>query len=210
MDTQFQLVDIPYKGKGLIAKKKIPKDTVIINEYPSFMIPVDEYIFSDMFQLLYIITTSENKDLKQKFYSLLPNNINNFLHLKGEVLRTLDRLNKMKNTYARIIHSHFTNNFTENELLLLCAKYTCNAFDFGNHGPVILFIGTLLNHSCEPNVVFKEDNGHMIFITTKDIDVEEELCDNYVNINLPTKKRTAMLKSRYGFDCNCNKCSTMP
>ena len=51
------------------------------------------------------------------------------------------------------ILSYFSNNFSEEELSLLCAKYMCNAFQFGNLGPIILFNGTLLNRSCLPNVI---------------------------------------------------------
>ena len=82
----------------------------------------------------------------------------------------------------------------------------CNAFDFGKYGPAILFNGALLNHSCDPNVIFKQENKYMIFKTIKDINKGEELCNNYIDITLPKKRRLSILKSQYGFTCTCNRC----
>ena len=64
MDHRIQLVNIPNKGRGFIAKQKIPKGTIIIKEYPSYMISEEESIFSDMFQLLYHIINCGDETLK--------------------------------------------------------------------------------------------------------------------------------------------------
>jgi hypothetical protein len=207
MDPRIKLETIPNKGKGLVALDNIPNNTIIIKELPFVKIPSSEYIFSDIFQLLFIIMNADARS-KKFFNSLLPNSPNNFMHHKKFIFKTLENLSNMKNKYANKIYHFFINNFTEDEIILMCAKYICNAFDFGTEGPIILSTGTLLNHSCNPNVTFKKENGFMVFKTCRNIKAGEELCDNYINVTLPITERKSMLKKRYGFECECSKCLT--
>ncbi|XWV24666.1 hypothetical protein QJ856_gp1118 [Tupanvirus deep ocean] len=206
MDARIKIDNIPNKGKALIATEKIPKNTVIIKELPAFMIPKNKHIFCDIFQLLYTIMNSNDTETKNKFISLAPDKIDNFLHHKKVFLKALHNLSRMRNKHAKKIYSFLVNNHTENEIVLLCAKYMCNAFEFGNDGPVILLLGTLMNHSCDPNVKFIKENGYMVFRTSRNIQVGEELCDHYIDIKLPKNKRQKMLKERYGFVCKCPRC----
>ncbi|XWV25905.1 SET domain protein [Tupanvirus soda lake] len=208
MDRRIKVEILPNKGKGLVATNNIPSNTIIIKELPAFKIPENEFIFCDIFQLLYTIMNSTNIENKNKFISLLPNNTNNFLHHKKKFLKALKNLSTTKNKHAKRIYSYFINNFTEDEIALLCTKYMCNAFEFGNEGPVILLLGTLMNHSCDPNVKFAKENGYMVFRTSKNIKTGEELCDNYINTKLPKNERQEMLKQRYGFICKCCKCTS--
>jgi hypothetical protein len=205
MHPSIKLEKIPNKGKGLIALEKIPIGTIIVKELPIVKIPSNETIFSDMFQLLFIIVNAD-APTKKLFSSLLPETPDNFMHHKKNIFKELKNLSKMKNKLANKIYYHFITNFSSDEIVLLCAKYICNAFDFGPAGPVILPTGTLLNHSCNPNVTFNVENGFMVFKTNRNIKAGEELCDNYIDPTLPIALRKSMLKKRYGFECMCTKC----
>src|SRR5579872_3603815 len=153
IDHRLQITVIPNKGRGIIAKEKIPKNTIIMKEVPSIILPSDEIIFSDMFQLLYIIACSR-PEIKHQFYLLQPNKIDQFVCHRKRMVQSFEKLSTIQNRHAKRIYTYFKRNFTIDELLLMAAKYMCNAFDFGIGGPVILFTGTLLNHSCDPNVSF--------------------------------------------------------
>ena len=210
IDHRLIKKSIPAKGQGFIAAKDIPKDTIIIKEHPAFSLNSSDTI-SDMFQLLYQVFTSEDKDKIKAFYKLAPKNTNKHLHYSKNVRSELIRLKKSK---LRYIYDYFKENFSDEEILLYCAKYMCNAFNFPKlvkngdpiEGCAILFTGTILNHSCSPNVDFKRVGNSMHFITLRDIKAGEEICDNYVDIDLNKKRRQRRLLDQYGFLCECEKC----
>lgn len=68
-----------------------------------------------------------------------------------------------------------------------------------------------LNHSCSPNVtllketVDEEADGRVVARTTADVAQGEELCNSYVDISLPLRRRRRELRE-YGFDCTCERC----
>ena len=68
-----------------------------------------------------------------------------------------------------------------------------------------------LNHSCEPNVTLlkepgdEEHDGRVVARVTRDVAAGEELCNSYVDVTLPYKKRQRELRE-YGFECVCARC----
>jgi len=204
IDTRIKKTIILNKGYGFVAKKNIPKGTIIIKEQPPFFLDNNEKNISDMFQLLYKILTCNNKKKIKQFMNLVPNITTKFTDFNAKIEIELD---KLKNSHLCHIYNFFKENYTSNEILLFCIKYICNAFDFGG-GSAILFIGTLLNHSCMPNVIFYRKNNLMYFVAARDIDAGEEICDNYVDITLKRKVRQQRLLNQYGFQCECVRCST--
>jgi hypothetical protein len=54
---------------------------------------------------------------------------------------------------------------------------------------------------------FGQKNNQMHFMTIKDIEAGEEICDNYIDITLPKKDRQKHLKEQYGFNCQCQRCN---
>lgn len=205
MDSSIEKVIIPGKGYGLVAKENIKSGTVIIREKPAFIIPKDEYIFSEMFQLLYHVLTSDDEDKINQFYNLAPKEIFNPKFAKKKIRKELKNIKKIKGAYPKIIYNYFCN-YDENELILLFHKYMCNAFKFGNRGPSLLFNGTMLNHSCVPNIIYGIKDNKMHFTTVRDIEKGEELTDSYINIKIHYKKREKRLKKQYGFECKCERC----
>ena len=69
-----------------------------------------------------------------------------------------------------------------------------------------------LNHSCVPNVslVKEEDSaeerdGRVVARTTRAVAEGEELCNPYVDVSLPLRRRRRELRE-YGFECDCPRC----
>ena len=68
-----------------------------------------------------------------------------------------------------------------------------------------------MNHHCEPNVTLlkeeaeEERDGRVVARLTRDVAEGEELCNSYVDISLPYKKRARELRE-YGFECKCERC----
>jgi hypothetical protein len=193
------------KGRGYVAKEDIPKDTIIIRDKPMFSITT-KAVLSELFQLLYNMILSPYKT--QYIKELYPNDI---LALPKDFRETiLSEFGNLRNTshpLARKIHRYLSNNLTQDQLVLYAAKYQCNAFNF-NDRPVILFMGTIMNHSCDYNVTFtpNPEGTEMWFRTTRDVKKGEELTDHYIDVLLPYETRQQMLLNRYGFVCNCSKC----
>lgn len=187
------------KGYGYIATEDIPKGTIIIKEKPAFQIN-DKNIVSDILQLLYEILKCSDKSKRKRFKSLMPYELPNNNINSNELFNILKML--------KITHPHiysFLTNIKKEKLLLYCAKYACNAFDFDGK-PVILFNGTVLNHSCLPNVIFGKVGEFMVFETVRHINKGEELCDSYIDITDSKINRLNKLKSQYGFTCTCCRC----
>lgn len=191
------------KNYGYMASKFIPKNTLIIKEKPAFQLD-NNNIYSDMFQLIYNILTSDDKDKIKQFKSLSPLRINNFRELSKKIKQEFIRLSTLKNKNAWIIYPYLKN-IPFDDLVLYCAKYIRNAFEFDNK-PYILLNGCIFNHSCSPNVRFYKKDEYIYFVTNKDINKNEELCDNYIDIKLNKDKRQRQLLYRYGFDCLCDRC----
>ena len=67
-----------------------------------------------------------------------------------------------------------------------------------------------LNHSCEPNVHLlkepsEEVDGRVVARLTRDVVAGEELCNAYVDVSLPVRRRRRELRE-YGFECTCPRC----
>lgn len=96
-----------------------------------------------------------------------------------------------------------------------------NAWDFRNPGvnenTWLVVLGDLnrVNHSCVPNTFTTEvctDNGHLgriKLITTKDIEIGEEIVVEYTKEDpwlQPCNARRRLLQRGWGFQCLCNAC----
>lgn len=194
VDNRIKRVQISNKGFGMIAFKKIPKNTIIIKETPAFCLDSSEKIYSDIFQLLYKIFTADIRKIR-RFLNFQPKTTKNFQHHHIAIGKELD---KLKNTNYHHIYTFFRENYSDDEILLFCAKYMCNAFE----PSTILFLGAQLNHSCSPNVIFYWNKKQMYFKTIHDIEAGEEICDNYVDITQNYQTRHKRLKDQYGFICH--------
>ena len=197
INNKIQKVSIPNKGLGFIATKNIQKGEILIKDIP-FTVSNDK-IYSDIFQLIYEVVINTN--ILSKFMKLQPKSLNDYVIDHIKVLEELDKVKK----YNRYMYNFFAENYNTNEILLLCAKYMCNAFNFNNK-PALLLNATILNHSCIPNTIFGEINGKFVFKAISDINKGDEIYDNYIDITLSKQIRHKHLSEQYGFVCSCARC----
>lgn len=195
-------VVITNKGRTIIATKNIKIGTIIIKETPLI-------IGEDVYDILYKIFNSDNNEydddrIIKSYEELVPHKLDKWVF-------SYDYLKKDMQTLPVYMQDFFLQ-FSPCRLQLLVAKFYRNAFNFSrnnnNFAPsAILFYGNILNHSCDNNIDFEVDkNGNYIFRTNRDINIGEELCDKYIDVNISLKKRQKILLEQYGFLCMCNKC----
>jgi SET domain-containing protein len=169
-------------GMGTFTKEFIPANTIILEE-KIHNIPDakdGEYWYKLIKHLL--------KTQKQKFLDLTPHTAHDFDY---ETLREN--------------HAKHLPELSKDEMILYYLKIKHNIFGFGDH-PGILFYGTRINHSCNPNVTYYKRKDHMVFKTTRDIPAESEIFDSYIDNTLPRNQRRSILQDRYMFFCECEKC----
>lgn len=196
INNKLDFININGKGRGVIANDNIKNGEILIVDNPITF--NDKKIYSDVFQLLHYIF--QNQIIMKQFLKLcptvLPENIDTI-----SIQKELDKLKKLN----KKLYNFFVNNYSIDDIYLYVTKYIRNAFQYGDK-PCLLFIGTQLNHSCEPNTYFKKKNNHIIFTANKNINKGEEITDNYIDINLSKQARRQSLLYRYGFECNCTRC----
>lgn len=75
-------------------------------------------------------------------------------------------------------------------------------------GSAVYLLGSMFNHSCEPNVevTFPSNNSKAVFKAARDIQRNEELTISYVDQTMNVSARRRALKFGYGFNCQCPKC----
>ena len=137
--------------------------------------------------------------------SLYPNSITEnekLKDLKIDIRKRFKKLKNINNKKLRKIYIYLNNKYTWDDIELFGLKYACNGFNHKGK-PMILIKGALFNHSCKPNLSFTFDNNRMIFTTNKNIKIDEELCDTYVNLTDTIEKRHERLLYQYGFECEC-------
>lgn len=205
IDRRIKKTLIPQKGYGFIATDFIPKHTIILTEHPSFRIDNYKSNTHEIFELIYVILTSNNENNKNKFLKYLPKTMDkNFTAISKKITDEFKNL-KLKNPH---IYKYLNSNYSMNDIILFCLKYVCNAFNFFEDGPIILLNGSIFNHSCNPNIIFGKNNeSKMVFITIKDINKGEEIQNCYIDIFKSTIERKKNLLNQYGFICKCDRCN---
>ncbi len=99
------------------------------------------------------------------------------------------------------------------DIARLYTQFKCNNFGILDdllkcYAAGVFPAAALLNHSCDPNCVLQfNDNNILRIIAVKEIAIDEEITHSYTDLALPTESRKNKLKSVYGFDCACCRCS---
>jgi hypothetical protein len=75
-------------------------------------------------------------------------------------------------------------------------------------GSAVYLLGSMFNHSCEPNVdvTFPNNNAEIAFVAATDIAKHTELCISYIDAGVSRAARQEQLRFAYGFLCQCPKC----
>ncbi|TRY73713.1 hypothetical protein TCAL_07774 [Tigriopus californicus] len=75
-------------------------------------------------------------------------------------------------------------------------------------GPVLNIYGSLLNHSCDPNIFWINRGKAIISFASKDIKMDDEVTNCYIteSLKIPMEQRQIQLKNFYNFTCGCVAC----
>ena len=177
---KFYLNHTEQKGRHYICNSNIYEDEILLIEQPFLIIKVSDFQNTD--KLINILLN--NKNILNLLYDLSPDNgfiINfNSIFVKELIIKNLD---------------------------ILIKKISLNGFYFNKTDIALFYSGTFFNHSCKPNVIYKEINNKMHFVALQNIKVGQELCISYISkLNIPYHLRSFELNN-WNFMCDCKLCS---
>ncbi|KAJ7240847.1 hypothetical protein B0H12DRAFT_50081 [Mycena haematopus] len=66
--------------------------------------------------------------------------------------------------------------------------------------------GAYFNHDCTPNIRKKRIGRELLFYTTRDVTMGEELCISYIDTVDGVTERRKQLSANWYFDCICERC----
>jgi SET domain-containing protein len=183
------------KGRSVIATENIKKNTLIF-------VDTVTYYSDDNFEIIYNILNSNDQELLNKYFNLVPHTIDNQFTSKEELLKELNN-SKYKDYFK---------NMEIDTVRLLYEKLSRNNFCFNlndyPHCKSGLFIDSIyFNHSCSPNVEYDIINDKIYFYTDRDIYKGEELYISYIDTFKERSERKKELLKGYGFECNCELCN---
>ncbi|KAL5501622.1 hypothetical protein ACEPAH_8882 [Sanghuangporus vaninii] len=176
-DRAFDVVDIPGKGKGLVAMRDIEQGELLIKERPLIVVPSS--INLSPTQLLKDRLRNLTQNQKDEYYSL------SYVH-PGKDLKSLS-----EDDITLAIFQ--TNGISAGDSVGLFPR-TARL----NHGCSAAFNSVYSWRSREGNLVV-----HAI----KPIKRGQELLTTYTDTKRPRHERQAYVKSNYDFTCTCSVCS---
>eukprot|EP00092_Neocalanus_flemingeri_P001695 GFUD01001809.1.p1 GENE.GFUD01001809.1~~GFUD01001809.1.p1 ORF type:complete len:328 (+),score=123.53 GFUD01001809.1:77-985(+) len=184
----YKLVDIPGKGQGLVATKKLQPGTIIVTEKP----------------LIVVDTVTAARDVLPMFQSLPGDK-------KIAVLALYDpgeKLNKKPNFLTEDEQKRKVLRIFEANSIDLCSHSEFNINKSGLYQTISKF-----NHSCSPNVVWtwvKGDSNKSIkqVRVCREIQAEEEIVASYClgNDQFPTRQDRRTAFRNWFFTCTCQVC----
>eukprot|EP00397_Hematodinium_sp_SG-2012_P036722 GEMP01039678.1.p1 GENE.GEMP01039678.1~~GEMP01039678.1.p1 ORF type:complete len:408 (+),score=74.43 GEMP01039678.1:66-1289(+) len=180
----FEVVDMPGKGKGVIATRDILYGEIILKEKPVLF-------FSDhMHERLHLskkeVVLSCAADVQAIFDNL-------DAHQKKEVASLADCFATTDSTKTPA-GIYFTN----------CVPRGPS----GRLGGVLCPLTSRFNHSCSPNACFQwrsEEECESV-CAIRAMKKGEEICVKYIHVLAPRDERRAILEEGYHFSCQCDTC----
>lgn len=83
-----------------------------------------------------------------------------------------------------------------------------NGVSIAGLGVGIYIVVSKLNHSCCPNCDIKFRDSSAILVTERPLEAGEQLFISYVDDKLSRSQRRQLLRDGWGFECNCDRCSS--
>ena len=183
------------KGRGLFARKDLPRGTLILTErvvavhFPEVE-RIDDWIDPDFWKKL-----SASEDNSRDIEKMVHN------YISGKTQDEKSIISKLASTISGF--HHLASTFLTNRLRLTSG---CNIFGLGVHF-------SLLNHACIPNACvssgeYDDTQGRAtVWIkSAKEIKAGQEISVSYVNLNIARKERRALTRKLFEFSCICTTC----
>ncbi|EJC97968.1 uncharacterized protein FOMMEDRAFT_149425 [Fomitiporia mediterranea MF3/22] len=176
----FNVVDLPGRGKGLIASRDIEQGELLIKEKPLILVPSST-------------TQSPVKVLKERLNALTQDERNAF-HSLSYVTPGRD--------------SNTQDSLSDDEMVL--AIFQTNAISAGDSAGLFPHTARLNHGCSKAfNSVYswRPHEGHLVVHALKPIKRGQELLTTYTDTKRPRRERQHYLKSYYDFTCSCSVCS---
>ncbi|KAG6293350.1 hypothetical protein E4U09_003029 [Claviceps aff. purpurea] len=176
----YSLKDVPGKGKGLVATRKLPKGTRIIAERPLITMP------SEM-----------DEEARRKF---ILQEVNALSEDQRRAFLSLHNIHRFDDDADQYLGIWSTNS-------LQITKF--DGLQDGQRREGIFLEASRINHDCENNAFYHWNNNikrHTVH-AIRDIDAGEEITLSYVDYLQSRERRKRTLKDYYDFTCSCGLCS---
>ena len=98
-----------------------------------------------------------------------------------------------------------TEMFNEDRFAELMGALQLNSYRLPDDESALFASGSLLNHSCLPNIAVANAEG--TFVAIENILPGDELCVAYCDVEMDNADRREYLRYNYGFWCECPRCS---
>jgi len=95
----------------------------------------------------------------------------------------------------------------------LISRIECNNFGLWTANKencycrVLYPLASFFNHSCAPNCLTLIEGPLLSITAARPIAAGEELCIQYIDVNIPRSARISTLWSEYRFRCHCSRCA---
>ncbi|KAF8630857.1 hypothetical protein AX17_005216 [Amanita inopinata Kibby_2008] len=174
----FKVVDLPGKGKGLVATRDIQQGELIIRERPLFVVPPQTSTSPS--QLIWSLVQNLSQEQREAFLNL------SFVHLPKGV----DPQKQPKEVALAIFQTNAVSAGDGVGIFPGMARL--------NHGCAGSF-NSVYN--------WREEEGVLIVHALKSISKGQELLTTYTDTKKSRAQRRSYLAEHYGFECKCSVCS---
>ncbi|KAG6293351.1 hypothetical protein E4U09_003030 [Claviceps aff. purpurea] len=178
--SMYALQDVPGKGKGLIATRKLPRGTRIIVERPLISILAD------------MDDGRRRRFIRQQVEALSNDQRHAFLSMHN-----IHRFDDVEDQYLGI--------FSTNALSTLESV----VYNDDQPREAVFLEASRINHDCDNNALHEWNariKQHTVH-TIRDIDAGEEITISYVELLEKRESRQKTLRELFGFTCSCRLCS---
>ena len=185
----IKLVDIPGRGRGIVAAKDISRgETLIIEKGIIYQGSEQDFCYH------FLVEVDSREDIKALYMNLFSceeSPIPNEYKENSEVRQNAKSKKQWKS-------------FTTEEIDSFFDKVKCYTYKV-NDQPGLFPHLCLFNHSCNPNTCLWTINDMALMVAQRDIKQGEEIFISYISpMNNKQVRRAHLLK--YGFKCECPRC----
>ncbi|KAJ7211985.1 hypothetical protein GGX14DRAFT_621194 [Mycena pura] len=181
----IKVVDIPGKGKGVVALESIPKGTRILSEKPRIRLSdlrgIDSLSLSEDDLYFFLSFPSHGKDEENPVQSRLKH----FLPCVGSV----DNAIGLFETICRVNHTCYSPLGRPNALYMWREDLKEES-----------------NSDRYPYIFRTSSNASSVLSATEDIAAMEEITVSYLQYNIHTEDPFIYLRRKFGFECSCLGC----
>eukprot|EP00039_Didymoeca_costata_P033588 m.43045 g.43045 ORF g.43045 m.43045 type:complete len:383 (-) comp9944_c0_seq2:9-1157(-) len=195
------------KGRGLFCKNSIKAGDVVLMEKALASVVVSDTSADPIMHAAQLALAIIQSNKTQEAQGLEPTNKHEFLkHPVYEQRR--HELSHGKSWIMKQLNERDSMDESDIEKLILAMTLNAHALRLGGTRGIIQAVfpihGTMVNHSCRPNLLFRctgtQDNPTLVLQALCDISKEKELCISYLDsLYLSYPERNDRLMDIYGF-----------